>query len=380
VSSTRWLVLNQSQSPHFQGLLERLAEDIGPSRLLTGRPFPAGDALEVVEGPSYDRGSMAGRVRSWLRFSAAAAAELARVDADGLLVVTNPPFLPNLARMWHRRTGRPYALLVWDIYPDHVVQMGWAGASNPMVRVWGHRMRSALEHAASVITIGDRMADVLRGQMRTGHDRVHVVPNFADVHVYTPEGPDLREPLGLGDDRVVMYSGNLGGSHGLGRLADIAAATPVDAGIRYVIVGDGLGRAALEARTRGLPHVEFVDRQPWELLPQLLRTADLGVVSQDASSAALSTPSKTYPLLASGVPVLALTNEGSDLAAVVEEGGGHLVPHGWSAQRAADAIREWLDGADGAARRQAARDLAVSTYSEEAVTAAMRKALRAVFP
>ncbi len=379
MTATRWLVLNQSQSPHFQGLLERLAEDIGPGRLLTGRPFPSGPALDVVQGPPYDRANMAGRVRSWLRFTGAAAAELARVEADGLLAVTNPPFLPNLARLWHRRTGRPYALLVWDIYPDHVVQMGWAGASNPLVRAWAHRMRSALEHAASVITIGDRMADVLRDQMRTGHDRVHVVPNFADVRVFSPNGPDLRETLGLGKDRVVMYSGNLGGSHGLGRLADIAAATPPDAGIRYVIVGDGLGRSQLEEQTRGLPHVQFVDRKPWELLPQLLRTADLGVVSQDASSAALSTPSKTYPLLASGVPVLALTNESSDLASVVEQGGGHLVPHGWSAQQAAEAIRLWLDTEDGAGRRTA-RELAVSTYSEEAVTAAMREALRAVFP
>ena len=379
MTSPRWLVLNQSQSPHFQGLLERLAEDIGPSRLLTGRPFPAGSALEVVQGPQYDRASMAGRVRSWLRFTGVAAAELARVEPEGLLAVTNPPFLPNLARLWHRRTGRPYALLVWDIYPDHVVQMGWARASNPLVRGWAHRMRSALEHAASVITIGQRMADVLRGQMRWGHDRVHVVPNFADVHLYTPEGPDLRGPLHLGGDRVVMYSGNLGGSHGLGRLADIAAATPPEAGIRYVIVGDGLGRSDLEARTAGMPHVQFVDRQPWELLPRLLRTADLGVVSQDASSAALSTPSKTYPLLASGVPVLALTSEDSDLAGVVREGGGHLVPHHWSAAEAAAAIRRWLDAEDGSGRR-AARALAVSTYSEEAVASAMREALRAVFP
>jgi glycosyltransferase involved in cell wall biosynthesis len=104
------------------------------------------------------------------------------------------------------------------------------------------------------------------------------------------------------------------------------------------------------------------------------------VVSQDASSAALSTPSKTYPLLASGVPVLALTNEGSDLAGVVTEGGGYLVPHAWSPQRAADAIGEWVHGGDLETRREAARDLAVSTYSEEAVTAAMREALRAVFP
>lgn len=381
--SSRWATLNQSQSPQFQHLLERLSDELGPSVLLTGTPHSTTTrSLLVCKGPAYDRAGVVSRLRSWSEYMAAAANFLSRqFRGHFVLVTTNPPVLPHLAFAAARISGMRYGILVWDLYPEHLVSAGIFPERHPIVRAWAHANRLAYGGADFVVCIGDRLGEATRRYVGP-QTSLHVIPNWADTTIYKPRDDAsnaFRTRHGLEDSLVVLYSGNLGASHDLAPMLAAAEALRGHCKVQFLVVGDGLGLATAkaEAQRAELPNVRFLPRQPWEQVPEMLAAADVGVVAQDPASAHLSVPSKTYPLLAAGCPVAAFTSQSSDLAALVRGSGAGWVFAGSSAGDDFSSILMALSDkpSDLLAVRRRARRVAEERFSADVVYRAWRDVL-----
>ena len=139
-----------------------------------------------------------------------------------------------------------------------------------------------------------------------------------------------------------------------------------------MLIGDGLGRPAIEARLRerSIGRLKLLDYQPWDVIPRSLASGDVAVVAQAADSAHLSVPSKTYSALAVGSAILAITPRESDLGRLVlEEGVGWVCEPGDT--EAISRVLSSLPERRGelAAAQSAARELAERRFSEDAVHA-----------
>jgi colanic acid biosynthesis glycosyl transferase WcaI len=317
-----WLVVNQSQSPQFQDMLEALARTLGPCELMTGMPHATRTgALKVTRGPAYRRLSVRARALSWLAFSCRAAWRMfAGRRPAFVFVTTNPPTLPALAWLLSVIRGVPYVLLFWDIYPDHAVRMGWLHTDGVIARAWRALNRRSLLRASAVVTVGHAMAATLR-QDAAGID---VIPNWADtdaIHPVVKAQNAFAVEHAQVDRLTVLYSGNIGLTHGVDRLVEAAADLRDLPDLSILIVGDGLGLepARQAAAKHDLRNVVFLPRQSWGSLPLLLAAGDIAVVIQEPGTEHLSVPSKTYSALAAGSAILALTSHHSDLAQLVRE-------------------------------------------------------------
>jgi colanic acid biosynthesis glycosyl transferase WcaI len=156
--------------------------------------------------------------------------------------------------------------------------------------------------------------------------KVTVIPNFVDAGFIVPAPRDtqLRRELGIGDEPVVMYAGNVGFSQSLDLV--IAAARRIPAAT-FVINGDGSERARLEASAAGVTNMRFSGYQPRERVPEVLATGDVHVVPLRAGLAAVSVPSKTYSILAAGRPVIAAIDEDTEIPRLLaSSGAGVSVP------------------------------------------------------
>jgi glycosyltransferase involved in cell wall biosynthesis len=342
-----WVVLNQSQSPAFQRMIEAVSGD-ARCLVFTGSPYPSqSPTVHVEQGPAYDRRGLHRRAASWAAFTAAAAARLARVAGSPfVLTTTNPPILPHLAWLLRRTKKVRYGLLLWDLYPHVLVQAGWFGAAHPLIHGWRALNRRAFHQAEVIIALGRRMAEEVRTEASGDVDpRIEIVPNWGPTEQIRPlpksENSFAREHQ-LQASFNVMYSGNLGATHGLEVLVDAAHLMREDGRIRFVIIGDGLGRNAVHQRiaSRGVKNVLLLGRQPWETLPLSLATADVAVVSQAPGSERNSFPSKVYSALSAGSAILAITSESSDLADLVREHDVGRVVQAGDARAIANAIRE----------------------------------------
>jgi glycosyltransferase involved in cell wall biosynthesis len=369
------MVISQSQSPQFQVLLERLTGVYGCCTLLTGTPYPTSCSLmKPVVGPTYRRASLQSRAASWLCFTWFALVRLLFCHPPRVLfVTTNPPFLPHLCWLAGRLRRVRYVLLFWDIYPDHAVRQGWLSESGVMARTWRRANRRALRGASAVITIGEGMASTL--QQQAGDIHIDVIPSWADTEVIRPI-PKGCNPFAGEHGQVgkltVIYSGNVGKTHGVETLVDAAATLRDLVNTWVLVIGDGLGLddARRRATELSVSNISFFPLQPWARVPLSLATGDIAVVLQAPGTEHLSVPSKTYSLMAAGCAIVACTTSGSDLAALVTRHNIGLVVPPQDAGALAGALRRLiLDPVLLGAMRERARTTAVESYSLPVVQA-----------
>jgi glycosyltransferase involved in cell wall biosynthesis len=270
---------------------------------------------------------------------------------DGILVTTNPPFLGLVARVAGRIIGKPYVLLVHDVYPDIAVRLGVLRPRSPLTWLWNRFTRFMLNGADAVVVIGRDMADIVRGKLRRRHwSRMHLIPNWSDENVVTPtktSANGFRVEQGLNGRMLVQYSGRLGATHNLEPLVE-AAAILRDRPILFQFIGNGVKKRRLEqlVREKGLENVQFLPYQPRERLGEVLSAADLAVVCLESRFTGLSVPSKTYGVMASATAILAFLEPESEIGQTIRENDcGTVVPDP-TGPAVADLIRKLLDDPD----------------------------------
>jgi len=281
------------------------------------------------------------------------------------VVVTVAPALACAPTGWlvARLCGGKAWLHIQDFEVDVAFQMGLLKGRLLQNFVLGAE-RWLLRRFDVVSSISGRMLDRLR-QKGVTEERVRFFPNWVDIaHVYPLQAPsDYRAELGIkADTKVVLFSGTLGGKQGLMVIPDAARKLAQREDVIFVVCGDGVMKPQLEAASMGLANIRFLPLQPFERLGQLLGLADIHLLPQSPEAADLVLPSKLSGMLASGRPVIATCQQGTEIAHVVSQCGVVVPPEDGAALAAAieqlaedSAAREVL-GAK--ARRYAEENLA----------------------
>jgi len=197
--------------------------------------------------------------------------------------------------------------------------------------------RQLLRRFDRVSSISRRMNDRLLDK-GVEPARVALLPNWVDLASVRP-WPGVsryRRQLGIADDAIVaLFSGTLGVKQSLLTIVEAARLMSGDAGIVFVICGDGPMKPVLESAGHGLRNLRLLPLQPVADLPELLGLADLHLLTQSADAEDLVLPSKLTGMLASGRPVVATARPGAELAAVVAPCGAVVEPENSAALAAA---------------------------------------------
>ena len=160
-------------------------------------------------------------------------------------------------------------------------------------------------------------------------EKVCFFPNWVDIDQVRPlaKPSSYRAELGIAPDAVVMlFSGTLGNKQGLMVIPDAARRLVQVPGVVFVVCGDGVMKPELEAAARELPNLKLLPLQPFARLSELLGLADIHLLTQSADAEDLVLPSKLTGMLASGRPVIATCNEGTEIAVVVQHCGLVVAP------------------------------------------------------
>jgi colanic acid biosynthesis glycosyl transferase WcaI len=209
-------------------------------------------------------------------------------------------------------------------------------------------------------------------------ERARLFPNWTELgnRFPTPAASRYRAELGIPPTAIVaLYSGSMGAKQGLSVLANAARAVADDQRIHIVLCGAGPGLVSLREAARGLERVHWLPLQPNEQLHELLGVADLHLLPERRGAADLVMPSKLMGMLASGRPVVATVDCGSEVARLVARC-GLVVPPEDSAALAA-AIRQLADAPEERLRLGAeARSVAESSYGRDRVLGAFDTELR----
>ncbi len=234
-----------------------------------------------------------------------------------------PPF--HLAAMpWLYKSLRKSIWInhIQDLQVDAAKDLGMIKNKTFLKLMFGLE-RFFLQKGTRVSTISEGMQKKILAK-QISSDRMLFFPNWVDGNVVypLPVEQSLRVELGLSlDDKIVLYSGNLGEKQGLDAIIRAASQFRDDTAVKFVICGSGGGKEKLmqQAKDSGLTNVFFFPLQPYEKLSALLAIADIHLVLQKASAADLVMPSKLTGILAAGGCAIVTAQPGTTLFDVVHE-------------------------------------------------------------
>ncbi|MBI1799883.1 MAG: sugar transferase [Candidatus Eisenbacteria bacterium] len=243
---------------------------------------------------------------------------------DVVLATVPPLFLGVTAWIAAHRHGAPLMLDCRDDWPRAAIALGEM-REGAAASALGALARFLQRRAARVVAVTPGMKRQLE---RRGFDagRIELLTNGADTELFRP----APLPNGEGRPFTVLYAGTHGLVHGMEALLDAAERVRDRVEMRFVLVGDGAAKPALErhAASRRLTNVEFRASLSPAQLVDVIHDADVCVATtRDHAFSGETIPVKMFDYLACGRPVVAAV--AGDAADVIRSSGaGEVVPPG----------------------------------------------------
>jgi colanic acid biosynthesis glycosyl transferase WcaI len=283
------------------------------------------DGVQVIRTWSYISSDKTfwRRILNYGSFSASAFPGALRAGKPDVVFCYSPPLALGisgwmLSQLW----DVPWVLRVEDLYPDAAVAAGVL--RHPTAIRFFQRLERFLYRRAdhiSLISEGFRRNLLGKG---VAPAKLSVTPVWADPDIIRPMPKQnrFRQQYGLDAHFVVLYAGTLGHTSALEDVLASAARLRDQDGIRFVIVGEGVKKAALSrlVAEQRLDNVLMLPFQPRERFAEMLAAADVGLVTLNRQSFGFSLPSKIFNTMASARPILAVTPPQSEVAQLVQQG------------------------------------------------------------
>ena len=235
----------------------------------------------------------------------------------------NTPLLAALVfHAWAKLRRVPVVFWQQDIYSvamaDHVrrklpVVGGLLGRALLRTERWLARSSRA------VVTISDEFVPTLRA-WGVPEDRIHVVENWAplgDLPVRPRDNAFAVEHELVGKT-VLLYAGTLGLKHDPSLLLRVATHFGDRDDVKVVVASEGPGADWLRERKGDLRTLELLPFQPFDVLPDMLASADALVTILEPEAGIFSVPSKVLTYHCAGRPILGAVPPDNLAAKIIE--------------------------------------------------------------
>lgn len=258
-----------------------------------------------------------------------------------------PPFhLGLLPLVYAKLRGVPMVSHVQDLQVDAAKELGMIKNKTFLNLMFGME-RFILKKSTKVSTISLGMEHKIAAKGIAAGQRI-MFPNWVDESAIKPlpKEQSLRSEFGIGlDDKVILYSGNLGEKQGLESIIDAAKIYKDRKDVYFIIVGSGGAKEKLQqmAADAALTQVKFYPLQPYEKLSALLATADVHLVLQKKSAADLVMPSKLTGILSAGGCSIVTAEPGTSLYSVMNQYDMGIICEPEDPQALASAIGEAIN-------------------------------------
>ena len=328
-------------------------------RYLLRREVRGNLAVERVGSTAYPRFQMRRRVSNYLTYLSLAVPTAFSIPSDIVLAMTDPPIEGIAGALVARLSNRPFVYNIRDMYPDMAVGGSIVRPGSFTAR-WEAMHRWALRQAARVIVLGEDMRDRI---VAKGVDPARVVVSRDGIDipetVPSPDNPVAHEIRG--DFRfTLVHAGNLG-FYGAWQTLISAVRMLEKEGVGLVFIGEGAMKPQVEAMAEGCRAVRFLPFRPSSEIPLVLSSGDMHVVTVKRGLEGVVVPSKLYPTLAAGRPVLGVAPEESDVVRIIRRTGCGIAADPDDPASVAGAIRSVLhDSEQLLAMARRAREIAFS--------------------
>lgn len=238
-----------------------------------------------------------------------------------VVLSTSPALLS--AALVQVRSRAAFGLQIQDLYSVGISEMGGSSAvRSALTAIERHVVRTA----TGVAVIHNRFKSRVVGDLGVSEDRVAVIRNWTHVRPHQDvDAAVARRAHGWGEDFVILHAGAMGEKQGLRNVIEAArVAGARGMPFRFVLLGDGSQRRALETAALGVRTVQFIDPLPDREYLEAMRAADVLLVNERPGVADMAVPSKLTSYFVAARPVVAATGASSTTAEEIAASGAGL--------------------------------------------------------
>ncbi|RAR47227.1 glycosyltransferase family 4 protein [Flavobacterium lacus] len=231
-----------------------------------------------------------------------------------IIAITNPPSAPLVPYLLKTN----FDVLVYDLYPDALVNFNYIRKNGLVDQVFTNLTKRIFKKATTIYTLTPELARATSKYCLT--KEIKIVPIWTNNEFFPLIARSenlIFKRLGIPDNAfLICYSGNLGKTHPVEILVELAKEFKNEPNFYFLIIGGGhkydLINKLIEEQK--LVNIKLLPWQPVELLPHNIQVGNINVVTLDEGAADLSIPSKTFNLLSVGKPILAICSKQSALS------------------------------------------------------------------
>ncbi|MFM2360457.1 MAG: hypothetical protein RLY16_2450 [Bacteroidota bacterium] len=322
IKDRKIVIVNQAVNYLTIGIANAFAEQFEEVHLITGNVHTQGEELSsqvtVTKIARYKEASTKEKFISFLKaIFQIGWLLLTKYRKYEVFFVSVPPFGYLTMLLLRNR----FSVLIWDVYPD-AFKIYNMSDRHPAFRFWKFANKKLFKRAYRLFTIGDKMADLISKYVP--RERLCIVPLWTCFEAFekVPRSENKFVELHeLGNKFIVQYSGNVGITHNVEVLVEVARLLKSDEQIAFMIIGKGERVQKIKQMVANyqLDNFKVLPFQSDEMFPFSLSAADMGVVVLDDQISKGSVPSKTYNLMASSMPILYISAADSELAVYAEK-------------------------------------------------------------
>ena len=288
---------------------------------VSAREMKDGVSIHRLHYIQFSRRSKLGRLINYFSFTLSVLLHIFEIkNYKTVIVYSNPPVLP-IAAIWANRLFNTKIIFVsYDVYPEVAYASGSLSPGGVITRVMQGINRSLFKRADAVVALTDEMRGfLLWNRPELSEDRVVTIANWA--HEAPSEGAgNARRELGYAeDDFVVSYFGNLGVCQDATALLQAMELLKDQPHIHFLITGHGSKLPDVRQAAEHLPNVKLCGFLTGEDFDRAVAASSCGIVSLERGLMGMCAPSKYYSYLQARLPVLAVVEKDSYIAAELRE-------------------------------------------------------------
>ena len=293
---------------------------------------PAGFAVEGIGlGEPFVKYAAIKRWRQEREYGQLCAQRIERFQPDVVLSSNTPLFAQQTLLKRTRHLGTRFVFWQQDIYAlamttivKQRLPLGGGVASKYFVEV-ERKMLASSDH---IVAISSDFLPILRS-WGLEERKITVIENWApmDEIDLVQRSTSWATAHDLTDKTVFLYSGTLGLKHNPRILLELANSVRDRDDVRIVVISEGAGADWLKDQIGESPNdsLLLLPYQPYELLPQVLASADVLLAILEPEAGVFSVPSKVLTYLCAGRPILGAIPAANLAARTIERAGSGIV-------------------------------------------------------
>ncbi|HOW32054.1 MAG TPA: glycosyltransferase family 4 protein [Bacteroidales bacterium] len=321
-NSRKIVFVNQATGYLTIDIINEFANEFDQVALIAGsvrvQDVKLDESVKWVKITRYNRGNPFKKFISWVWGTVQIFfLILFRFRSYEVFYVTVPPTAYLLSLVLHNR----FSIQVADVYPDALKIFGIRD-KNPIYKAWQNWNKKLFAQTHRIFTLGEAMRNVLSQYISP--EQVYVVNNWSGLTNLQPvakENNPFVANHSLEGKFIVEYSGNIGHTHNVETLINVAELLKNNETILFLVIGRGNRLQVIKQliHEKKLHNCILLPFQPDDMIKYSLSAADLSVVILDERVSGNSIPSKTYNLLAVGSPLLVIGSDNAEMAGFVRE-------------------------------------------------------------